>query len=110
MNRNSSSTLSSQRPEALALARQGVRDLLMRSPAVQALPPEAQREIAYNTVQVAACLAAPEGSKATNLPSAQPASNDPYALQLADSAAPVPARRGPPREGEFVAQGAREGA
>jgi hypothetical protein len=104
-------------PEALSLARREVRDLLTRSEAFRALPLNAQREIAHNTVQVASYLAAPEGIKANQLPNvsvrSQADPNDPYALQLADTPSGLRERsRGSNvnDEGKFVAQGAREGA
>lgn len=103
-------------PQALDLARSEVRQLLTQSAAFRALPPDAQREIAHNTVQVASYLAAPEGIKANSLPNVrvrpEANGNDPYALQLADSPSSVRQRgRGNANaEGQFVAQGAREGA
>jgi hypothetical protein len=86
-----------------------VRALLSKSEAFRALPPEAQREIAHNTVQVATYLAEPGGVRTnetskTSTTESQP-SRDPYALNLADTSG-----RRPAKEGQFVAQGAREGA
>ena len=54
-------------PGTLALVRQNVRDLFQQSAAFQALPPEKQREIAHQTVQIASYLAEPEGIRADRL-------------------------------------------
>jgi hypothetical protein len=103
-------------PQTLALARTEVKDLLLRSDAFRALPADAQREIANNTVRVAAYLAEPEGMRvpvATG--GSEPA--DPYALSLEDPKERViPARNNQfkstpdAKKGQFVAQAAREGA
>lgn len=102
--------------ETLAVARKEVKDLLTRSEAFRALPPDQQREIAKNTVEIATYLAAPEGIRATNLPAApgSVSDDDPYAVGLADP----PSSRSRSRsrgnnideDGVFSAQGAREGA
>lgn len=88
--------LRSTSPETLELARREVRKMLESTAAFQALPPDAQREIAKNTVAVVAHMAEPGGVRAT-------------AEALAE-----PARRSRSSSGEqppaFVAQGAREGA
>lgn len=90
---------------SLALVRDQVRQLLSSSAAFRALSPEDQRRIAHNTVNVAHYLASPEGLPGNTLPTAQNASRDPYALQMA-GAAPLQ----PPGSPQFQAQGAREGA
>jgi hypothetical protein len=95
--------------ETLNLTRQNVRDLLLQSQAFQSLPPDKQKEIANRTVQIASYLAEPEGIRANQLPTAQAASVDPYAVGLADGA-PINQGRKSGSEGTFVAQGAREGA
>lgn len=100
-------------PEALALARQEVRDMLLRSEAFRALPAAAQREIANNTVQVASYLAAPEGIKANKLPNVsvrKANTNDPYAFPLADTPARMRQSSTTNGEGQFTAQAASEGA
>ena len=38
--------------DTLELARKGVRDMLLKSEAFRVLPPEQQREIAKNTVEI----------------------------------------------------------
>lgn len=105
--------------QALDLSRVNVRELLLRSEAFQALPPEKQREIARNTVEIASYLAAPEGIRANELPNAAAQiAGDPYALGLsADGRAPVSRAQegtvtttGERQPGEFKAQAAREGA
>lgn len=95
--------------ETLNLTRQNVRDLLLQSQAFQSLPPDQQLEIANHTVQIASYLAEPEGIRANQLPAAQAASTDPYAVGLAGTS-PTGQRRRSGNEGTFVAQGAREGA
>lgn len=93
--------------ETLSLVRTHVRDLLQKSPAFLALPPERQREIANQTVQVASYLAEPEGIRANRLKGA--AAADPYALAQAGEggASGSPGGFQAPR---FEAQGVREGA
>lgn len=94
-------------PETLAAVRQGVREVLGQSAAFQALPPDRQREIAQQTVQIASYLAEPDGIRADRLPTAQSAAADPYAT--AQSGTPI--RRGGQQEDpKFVAQASREGA
>lgn len=95
--------------ETLALARQGVKDLLSKSEAFRALPPEAQRDIAKNTVEVVNYLIAPEGIPGNKLAAAQRASaSDPYAFPLEETISSSGSNVG--EEGKFTAQGAREGA
>ena len=53
--------------EALPLVRPAVRNLLERSPAFRQLSPDKQRDIAHDTVKVAAYLAAPERIPANTL-------------------------------------------
>jgi len=101
---------SKTREEALTLARRGVRGLLLESQAFRAMAPDAQREIAKNTVEVVNYLVAPEGIPGNTLTTTEKVpelKNDPYALGLADeSSSPSRSRT----SGEFRAQGAREGA
>ncbi|HET7233662.1 MAG TPA: hypothetical protein VFJ16_26875, partial [Longimicrobium sp.] len=85
-----------QSAETVELVRRSVRDLLQRSEAFQALPPEQQRQIAHETVRVASYLAEPEGIRGGGL-----RGGDPYAVQQAAPGA------GPPK---FEAQAAQEGA
>jgi hypothetical protein len=66
-------------PDTLAEVRRGVREVLGQSAAFQALPPEKQREIAQQTVQIASYLAEPDGIRADRLPTARAAGTDPYA-------------------------------
>jgi hypothetical protein len=105
--------------ETLRLAREGVRSLLLSTPAFRALPPSAQREIAMNTVQVVSYLAEPEGIRANRLggdPPESPAKVDPYALSLSapplgsQQASTSEPRSGTGDPGQFRAQAAREGA
>jgi hypothetical protein len=97
-------------PETLSLARKGVRDLLLRSPAFRAMPRAAQREIANNTVRVAAYIAEPDGIRVPAVKAPEPgASPDPYALTLDDPTVPRPRPSTAPT-GEFQAMAAREGA
>ncbi len=103
--------------EALDISRAEVRNLLLRSEAFRALPPETQRSIARHTVEIASYLAAPEGIRADKLPNVQgkgAKSNDPYAVGLADSPASGGSQRSrgsnTNEEGKFNAQAAREGA
>ncbi len=109
-NTTGATPLSQQR---LEIVRQSVKDLLLKSQAFRALPPETQREIAKNTVEVANYLAAPEGIPGHKLATAQKVSsgrNDPYAFPLADD---IPGRsrsRETGGQGKFTAQAAREGA
>ena len=95
--------------ETLALARQGVKDLLLKSESFRALPLDAQREIARNTVEVVKYMAAPEGMSGPALANALNTStaNDPT-----PAAAPARALREGGRGGgdNFTAEGAREGA
>jgi len=95
------------------LVRREVRNLLTQSQAFRSLPKEKQQAIAKQTVEIASYLAAPEGIPGNRLPAgngqAAPArSSDPYAFAQAETS--VGRRRGSPGEGQFVAQGAREGA
>jgi hypothetical protein len=101
-------------PETLAVVRQNVMELLTKSQAFLSLPPDKRKEIARQTVEVASYLAEPEGIRGNKLPTAAQApkprgSSDPYSFGLADDS-PGSRRSGPPKEGEFRAQGAREGA
>jgi hypothetical protein len=106
--------------QALDLSRMNVRELLMKSEAFQALPPEKQREIARNTVEIASYLAAPEGIRASELPNAAAQiAGDPYALGMSIDGRRAPhstAQAGPTTQreagepGQFTAQAAREGA
>lgn len=90
--------------ETLSLTRQEVRDLMLKSEAFRALPPERQQEIAKHTVEIASYLAEPDGIRADQLPTAQAAApDDPYAIGLADEAINQEA-------GPFQAQAASEGA
>ena len=100
---NSPETVSAE--QSLILARQGVRDLLCKSQAFREMPPDKQREIAKNTVEVVNYLIRPEGIAGTQLATAQQLSprNDDYALQLAEGDSG-------PGKGEFKAQASREGA
>ena len=91
--------------ESLALVRQGVRDQLLKSQAFRELPPDKQREIAKNTVEVVNYMARPEGIPGHQLPTAAQLANDPYALQQAGNDS---GRSG--RDKGFEAQAAREGA
>ena len=95
------------------LVRREVRNLLTQSQAFRSLPKEKQQAIARQTVEIASYLAAPEGIPGNRLPTtngqAAPArSSDPYAFAQAETS--VGRRRSGPGEGQFVAQGAREGA
>ena len=100
--------------DAVDLVRREVRTLLTQSQAFQSLPPEKQREIAKQTVEIASYLAAPEGIPGNKLqdsaqPQAAPGSRDPYSFSMADNNI-ARRRSGGPDEGQFVAQAAREGA
>jgi hypothetical protein len=98
-----------------SLSRANVRELLTASPAFNALPPDRQREIAKNTVEVASFLTAPhDGRVGTIDPDGRP-----VAVSLADAEQDPNLTRGPedrgplkakPAEGVFAAQAAREGA
>ena len=57
-------------PQPPVEARQAVKDLLLRSEAFSKLPPETQRKIAQDTVEIAGYLAQPEGIPANTLPGA----------------------------------------
>ena len=92
------------RTEALDLSRMNVRELLTQSAAFQALPPEKQREIARNTVEIASYLAAPEGIPANRLPTATPPT-----ASAQETTSTTRTTNGD-ESGTFVAQGAREGA
>jgi hypothetical protein len=97
-----------------ALSRANVRELLTASPAFNALPPDKQREIAKNTVEVASFLTAPHDGRVGTID----ADGRPVAVSLADAQDPNltrgPEDKGPlkakPAEGVFAAQAAREGA
>src|SRR5262249_4876035 len=99
-----------------ALSRTNVRELLTASQAFNALPPDKQREIAKNTVEVASFLTAPHDGRGGTID----AKGRPVAVSLADDAPQDPnLTRGPedkgplkakPPEGVFAAQAAREGA
>jgi len=99
-----------------ALSRTNVRELLTASQAFNALPPDKQREIAKNTVEVASFLTAPHDGRVGTID----AKGRPVAVSLADDAPQDPnLTRGPedkgplkakPPEGVFAAQAAREGA
>ena len=54
--------------QTLAAVRGTVREVLARSDAFHALPPETQREIAANTVRVIAALATPDGARSVAPP------------------------------------------
>jgi hypothetical protein len=100
--------------DAVDLVRREVRNLLTQSRAFQSLPPEKQRDIAKQTVEIASYLAAPEGIPGNKLqasarPQAAPGSRDPYSFSMADGNV-ARRRSGGPDEGQFVAQAAREGA
>lgn len=67
--------------DTLGLVRGNVRDMLLSSPSFRALPPEKQREVAYNTVKVARFIADAGGETAgvpmtaiINNPAARPLS------------------------------------
>jgi len=95
--------------ETFDLARAGVKDLLLKSESFRALPPEAQRDIAKNTVEVVNYLIAPEGIPGNKLAVAQKASSaDPYAFPLEQTISSSGSNVD--EEGKFTAQGAREGA
>jgi hypothetical protein len=108
--------------QTIDYARQGVRDLLLKSEAFRALPKEQQREIAGNTVEVVKYLIAPDGIPGNKLASASPRtarassaaslgkSADPYAFSLAGPTNVTSSGSNVNEEGKFVAQGAREGA
>jgi len=99
--------------EALDLARKGVKELLLKSEAFCALPLEAQREIAKNTVEVVNYLAAPEGIPGNKLATAQKAAsgkNDPYAFPLVEESSRRSRSGNTDEDGKFTAQAAREGA
>src|SRR5687768_2440670 len=57
--------------EVLDTTRVKVRELLSNTAAFKELPPDKQRAIAHNTVEILRYLAAPEGIPATNLPANQ---------------------------------------
>jgi hypothetical protein len=101
--------LPDQDPETVGLVRRAVRDLLSKSEAFRALPPEQQREIAYHTVQLGSYLAQPEGIRGNTLPNAPDAG--PLAQPMADTVTVSRERRkGTNKEGQFTAQAASEGA
>jgi hypothetical protein len=101
--------------DAHALSRTNVRELLTASPSFRALPPDRQREIARNTVEVASFLSEPHDGQVGTLD----ADGKPVSIALADETGdpnltappldkgPLPAK---PTEGVFAAQAAREGA
>jgi len=114
MNTTASKSATTQRTssdQTLSLARQKVRDMLVKSAAFRALPPDQQREIAGNTVAIANYLAEPEGIKGNKLSTAadlmRPGA-DPYSFAQADR--PRRGGGGGNEEGKFTAQAAREGA
>ncbi|HEY9229436.1 MAG TPA: hypothetical protein VIP11_22495 [Gemmatimonadaceae bacterium] len=90
--------------EQTDVVRMKVRELLEQSPAFKALPPEKQREIANQTVQVCSYLAVPDGIPGNKLPTAQA-----LAGPLSGSVTRQSSSTGG-GPGTFVAQGAREGA
>lgn len=96
--------------EALDTARLKVKEMLSQSQAFRALPPDKQREIARNTVEIVNYLAAPEGIPGNKLAAMQQAQQDRYAFGMEEGASSRRRSRGGRQEGEFVAQGAREGA
>jgi hypothetical protein len=75
----SSTALTKPRPEV----RQAVSDVLMKSKAFAAMPPEKQRAIAQNTARVSDYLAAPEGFEGHKLPGGLGAS--PSSRAMADT-------------------------
>src|SRR6188474_307588 len=100
------------RQEMINLARQGVKEMLLKSESFRALPSAQQQEIAKNTVDVVNYLIAPEGIPGTKLPTANQVvrrGSDPYAFPLAEGRR---TRGGgtTDEEGKFTAQAAREGA
>ncbi|HYZ79216.1 MAG TPA: hypothetical protein VE596_17760 [Gaiellaceae bacterium] len=88
-------------PETLATTRQEVAKLFHQSESFQKLSPQAQEEIANNTVRIVSTLAEPQARRAAKARAA--ASADPYALALEDATSS-------PEMPQFRAQGAREGA
>ncbi|MEM6252894.1 MAG: hypothetical protein AAF821_08225 [Cyanobacteria bacterium P01_D01_bin.156] len=112
--------------ETLSLARQNVKDLLLKSDAFCSLPPDKQKEIANHTVQIASYLAEPDGIRGNKLPTTKrqkTALEDPYAIGLENDAlrraeiASNPTRTGVREDltkransPKFQAQAAREGA
>lgn len=95
-------------PETLDETRRQVRDMLSRSPSFRAMPKATQQEIAQNTVAVASFLAE-SGLRREEAEPGSRGGDDPYALTLAgptQQQGPI----GPRPQGEFAAQGAREGA
>ncbi len=101
--------------ETLALVRQNVKSLLLQSEAYRSLPQEKQRALANQMVQIGSYLAEPQGIPGNKLRTASPGAasardSDPYAFQMAQPATRSSQRPGARQEGQFVAQGAREGA
>jgi hypothetical protein len=95
-------------PETIAAARGPVRELLLRSKAFRALPPETQQAIARDTVAVAATIAEPRGGR---LPATMPGTGEPTERLATGLADPDRQRTSIGREGQrFQAQAAREGA
>lgn len=92
--------------ERLTVVRSRVRELLERSDSFRELPPEKQREIARNTVEIVNYICAPEGIQGDQLRRLN--AGAPAAAALAGETGRR--RRGEEEMPKFSAQGAREGA
>jgi hypothetical protein len=92
--------------EQTDVVRLKVRELLEQSPAFMALSADKQREIANQPVQVCSYLAVPDGIPGNKLPTAA-ALASPFDSRTTRSASSTGSG---PGAGQFVAQGAREGA
>src|SRR5215217_1263695 len=87
-----------------------VRELLEESPAFRALSPEKQGEIANQTVQVCSYLAVPDGIPGNQLPTAQALAGPLGGLSGRQQSSSSTGTGPGGGAGQFVAQGAREGA
>lgn len=79
------------RDDTLQIVRDNVRRLLLRSSAFRALPPEKQREVAYNTVTVARFMA-DAGGETAGIPMVATINNPAAAVPAARPASATPAR------------------
>ena len=96
--------------DTLELARKGVRDMLLKSEAFRVMPPDQQREIAKNTVEIVNYLSAPEGIPANTLPNAQALAGDRDRYAFAQGPGEFASVGSQRKPSEFKAQAAMQGA